>query len=1100
MTAAADRHLLFGLLALQNGLIDQGQLMLAFQAWTRDKSQSLADHLEARGDLTGAKKALLYALAEVHLEAHGGDVEKSLAAIPANRSTRAGLVDLGEPEIEATLARIARPKNGPATAAEDGDPERTGSYAVGSATSEGQRFRILRPHARGGLGEVFVALDGELHREVALKQILEKHADDPVSRQRFLLEAEITGGLEHPGVVPVHGLGADAGGRPYYAMRLIKGDSLKQAIEHFHAAPGRESAGSHATNRSRKTRGVDASPLAFRQLLRRFLDVCNAIDYAHSRGVIHRDLKPANIIVGKHGETLVVDWGLAKAVGRADPSVGEQTLAPSSSGSSETLPGSALGTPAYMSPEQARGELDRLGPRSDVYSLGATLFCLLTGKPPFENQDIGEILHAVQEGRFQRPSHDDPALDKALEAVCLKAMATRPEDRYPTPKALADDLERWMADEPVTAWREPFTRRARRWARRNRTAVTSLVVAVLVALAGTAAVLAVQTWANGRLQQANSELAIANARVTRANSELKSANEREKQRFSLAMDAINLFHGEVSEDLLLKEEQFGGLRNKLLKGAADFYGRLEHLLKGQSDRASHAALGRAFDELGELMAKIGDQQAALAVHRKALAARRALASEPGADEKTKLDVARSLKAIGLLQKSAGDMAGARASFEEALRLAQEPPAHGGSSEQARAVQGMAYHYFAGILSDTGDPRGALSAYSKALAIRQKLADADPGVTEFQNDLANTHNNIALVQQDIGDHIGAIASYRRAVTIQQKLVAANPSVIKLQSDLAHSHHNIGVQHLQIGKTSEALESARRALVIEQKLADAKPSVTPFQRATAMSQHVVGRCLSEMGDKAGGLLAYRNALAIEQKLALANPANTDFQRSLATTLDSIGVTLLGIGDKTGGREACGQALAILQKLADSNPKVIGFRTNLAIGAINFSEFLRKERSLAEARDGYDRAIAIVRGLLKDLPNNRSHQDSLAYGLRGRGLARLELGDLVGATADTRGSLGIWEGRAQRSGWDWFQIGCCHATLSALAGRAGTGIPAHEASAEVDQAMAMMQKAVDSSYRHLGEYRDETALGPLRDREDFRLLMMDLAFPAEPFAPRE
>ena len=232
-----------------------------------------------------------------------------------------------------------------------------------------------------------MALDSELHREVALKQILEKHADDPVSRQRFVAEAEITGGLEHPGVVPVYGLGTDAGGRPYYAMRFIKGDSLKEAIERFHedealkTDPGRRS-------------------LELRKLLRRFTDVCNAIDYAHSRGVIHRDLKPANIIVGKHGETLVVDWGLAKAVGRADPSVGEQTLAPSSGGSSETLPGSALGTPAYMSPEQARGELNRLGPRSDVYSLGATLYCLLTGKPPFEGDDIGAVLHAVQEGRI----------------------------------------------------------------------------------------------------------------------------------------------------------------------------------------------------------------------------------------------------------------------------------------------------------------------------------------------------------------------------------------------------------------------------------------------------------------------------------------------------------------------------------------------------------------------------------------------------------------------------------------------------------------------------------------------------------------------------
>ena len=188
----ADRHLLFGLLALQNGLIDQVQLIAAFQAWTRDKSRSLADHLESRGDLTSAKRALLEALAGAHLEAHGGNVEKSLAAVPAGKSMRASLANLDDPDIEVTLGHVGSAH--PPTHAEDDDPDRTASIAVGSATSNGQRFHIVRPHARGGLGAVFVALDGELHREVALKQILDKHADDPISRQRFIAEAEITGG------------------------------------------------------------------------------------------------------------------------------------------------------------------------------------------------------------------------------------------------------------------------------------------------------------------------------------------------------------------------------------------------------------------------------------------------------------------------------------------------------------------------------------------------------------------------------------------------------------------------------------------------------------------------------------------------------------------------------------------------------------------------------------------------------------------------------------------------------------------------------------------------------------------------------------------
>jgi serine/threonine protein kinase len=172
--------------------------------------------------------------------------------------------------------------------------------------------------------------------------------------------------------------------------------------------------------------------------------------------VLHRDIKPGNIIVGKHGETLVVDWGLAKATGKGEPGAEERTLVPrSASGSAETLPGSALGTPAYMSPEQAAGRLVDLGTRSDVYSLGATLYCLLTGRAPVETDDLGAVLQAVQRGEFPPPRRLDSSIDRALEAVCLKAMAVRPEGRYASPRTLAEDLERWLADEPVSAYREP---------------------------------------------------------------------------------------------------------------------------------------------------------------------------------------------------------------------------------------------------------------------------------------------------------------------------------------------------------------------------------------------------------------------------------------------------------------------------------------------------------------------------------------------------------------------------------------------------------------------------------------------------------------------
>ena len=368
----------------------------------------------------------------------------------------------------------------------------TASYGAGAATSDGQRFRVLRPHAQGGLGAVFVALDAELNREVVLKQILDQHADNPVSRQRFVLEAEVTGGLEHPGIVPVYGLGTYHDGRPYYAMRFIRGDTLKDSIAAFHADLGLKS------DSGRRS-------LELRQLLRRFVDVCNAIEYAHGRGVLHRDIKPANIVVGKHGETLVVDWGLAKPLGHGDAgsAAGERTLVPSSSsGTADTLQGSTLGTPAYMSPEQAAGDVENLSQRSDVYSLGATLYCLLAGMPPFAG-DAAETLRAVQKGDFRPPRKLDPSIDRGLEAACLKAMALQPSQRYPTARALAEDVERWMADEPVSALCESLLERARRWARKHRPAVAAaagLLITATIALAiGT--VLITREWNEAQTQR-----------------------------------------------------------------------------------------------------------------------------------------------------------------------------------------------------------------------------------------------------------------------------------------------------------------------------------------------------------------------------------------------------------------------------------------------------------------------------------------------------------------------------------------------------------------------------------------------------------------------
>jgi serine/threonine-protein kinase len=448
----------------------------------------------AQGALDRQHHELLTALVQAHLKQHGDDPEKSLAALGSLGSVRGELEKIADPALQASLMHVRNTEVRHADARHtvvaqtavahvaDGrtedDRNRTMVPQVGALTSSGQRFRILRPHAKGGIGQIHVAMDEELNREVALKEIQASHADNPESRSRFLLEAEITGNLEHPGVVPVYGLGQYADGRPYYAMRFIRGDSLRDAIARYHNVPARDRDASHRT-------------LELHGLLGRFVDVCQAMQYAHDRGILHRDLKPGNIMLGKYGETLVVDWGLAKHVGKVESTVPSQepTLRPAQdSGSAETLPGSALGTPQYMSPEQAAGKINELGPASDVYSLGATLYCLLTGKPPFDDLDVGTIMKRVQRGDFVPPRKVNAEVTPALEAICVKAMALRPEDRYTAPRLLAEDVEAWLADEPVSAWPEPVPQRLLRWARHHRV-MTEAAALVLVIAALTATML-----------------------------------------------------------------------------------------------------------------------------------------------------------------------------------------------------------------------------------------------------------------------------------------------------------------------------------------------------------------------------------------------------------------------------------------------------------------------------------------------------------------------------------------------------------------------------------------------------------------------------------
>ncbi len=343
--------------------------------------------------------------------------------------------------------------------------------------SSEQKYELFHELGRGGMGKVVLVRDLDIRRDVAMKLLHEGSNAEPEDIARFVQEAQITGQLEHPNIIPVHELGCGKEGQIYFTMKRVKGCSLAEIlfkIKHNDEATIRE--------------------FPLRKLLHTFMKVCDAVAYAHHKGVIHRDLKPENIMVGRFGEVLVMDWGLAKIlkqeqttkldIAQSDKrTISRVSTSTLDTGTSLTMKGTVAGTPNYMSPEQAAGNLP-LDYRTDIYALGSTLYEILTLSPPYRGEHSVIVLRQVLDAPPPTPRQKAPRrrIPKELEAITLKAMARKPEDRYNSAEELAEDIRLFLEQRPIAVFRETILTSSVKWVKRNPTLAVALFSLIVISL------------------------------------------------------------------------------------------------------------------------------------------------------------------------------------------------------------------------------------------------------------------------------------------------------------------------------------------------------------------------------------------------------------------------------------------------------------------------------------------------------------------------------------------------------------------------------------------------------------------------------------------
>jgi tetratricopeptide (TPR) repeat protein/tRNA A-37 threonylcarbamoyl transferase component Bud32 len=670
-------------------------------------------------------------------------------------------------------------------------------------------YDILGELGRGGMGVVYKARQTKLHRTVALKMVLAGAHAGAEQLARFYTEAEAVAHLQHPHIVQIYEVG-EHDNLPFFSLEYVDGGSLSQRI--------------------------NGKPQSAGDAARTVEQLARAMAYAHEHGIIHRDLKPANVLLTAEGEPKITDFGLAKRL---------------ESDSSQTKSGTLMGTPNYMAPEQARGEVREVGPLADVYALGVILYEMLTGRTPFMGASILDTLQQVRNHEPVPPTRLQPKTPRDLEIICLKCLEKEPVKRYSTAALLADDLHRFISGEPILARPVSNAERLWRWCRRNQrvAALSAAVLLLLVSMAIGGPVAAILVHEQKVLADKNAEIAkvargqaeesaikaVAAQKVAEQNEQKavvarKDADNNAKAAFDqqrLALVALDTLVTKVQEQMK-DTPALQHLKKDLLATALE--GLRGVAKSAQTAHITDNMMAQAHTRMGNIFQVLGQTADARQQYEQAHAVYEALAKIDADQTRAQRVIAASLNKLGDINLLEGNLQAAHDYYSRSLEIRQAL-LKADSASLPRKVD-VAQSYFK--LATASPHSEAEDLFTKCLNLRLEIADAAPPQQRAlrQRDVWLAYNQLAELSLKQGDHVTAHEYFAKALELAQQLLANSPDSYQSNYDVANNHVYIGNAHLQSGDAKAARESYRQAMPILLGLAKDDPDHIEKQKDAAL----------------------------------------------------------------------------------------------------------------------------------------------------------------------------------------------------------------------------------------------------------------------------